>query len=289
MSYLAHISLILLIYIGLSVSLDLLVGNLGLLILCQSAFFAVGAYASALLLLNTGLPFLIVLPLVLVITSISSFPIAVAVRRLNADAVVLASFAFLLLMLDLLKNLKSITGGLVGLSDIPAADIFGIRITSTTSYALLALVLVSFIFFVVSRTRSSTFGMSARALRDDLYSAVGLGLRPLPVYLLSFALCAGLAGLMGAVYATYASYVSPSTFDMDSSILLLCMVFIGGASTRLGPILGAVLLICVPELVRILGGTGMQVGAINYITFGLLLVLFAILRPRGIMGGYVFN
>ena len=139
MSYLWHLCFIVSIYAMLSVSLDILVGHLGLLVLCQSAFFAVGSYGFAIALLKIGVPFPAAALCGIAASAGTAATVAIVARRLRGDAVVLASFALLLLLGDLLKNLRAITGGLDGLAGIPSPQLGPFRITTIWAQSLTAL------------------------------------------------------------------------------------------------------------------------------------------------------
>ena len=142
---------------------------------------------------------------------------------------------------------------------------------------------------IVTALTTGPHGRFMHGLRDDPHAAVGIGIQPLRVYIGSFILAGAVAGISGAINASYASYISPNVFGPDVSILLMAMVLLGGAATRLGPLLGAGLLLAVPEVVRLAGSGTATVGAINYIAMGCVLTVFAIVRPRGVLGGYEFQ
>ena len=289
MSYLLHLCFITSIYAILSVSLDILVGHLGLLVLCQSAFFAVGSYGFAIALLKVGAPFPAAALCGIVASAGTAATIAIVARRLRGDAVILASFALLLLLGDLLKNLRAITGGLDGLAGIPSPQLGPFQITTIWAQSLAALGLALLCWWLTHAFTRGPYGRFLHALRDDTYAAVGLRVKPLGVYVRTFTIAGAMAGLAGVLYASYASYINPNVFGPDTSILIIAMVLVGGAATRFGPIAGAVLLLTVPEVVRFAGGETAIVGSVNYIAMGTALVAFATLRPRGLLGGYEFQ
>ena len=289
MNYIWHLCFILCVYAMLSLSLDILVGHLGLLVLCQSAFFALGAYIYAIMILRFGLPVAVAVASGIIGGATVSVAIALIARRLRGDAVVLASFAFLLLLGDILKNCRNITGGLDGLAGIPSILGANPQFFSIRNQSILALVLLAISYALVFAMTQGPYSRFLHALRDDVKVAVGLRIQPATIYIRSFAIAGAIAGLSGILYANYASYINPNIFAMDTSILIMAMVLVGGAGTRFGPILGAVILLAVPEAVRIAGGGIDTIGSVNYITMGIVLIVFAILRPRGIFGGYEFQ
>ena len=289
MNYFFHILFLLGIYVILTVSLDILVGHLGLLVLCHSAFFAVGAYVSAYAMLNAGWPFVMAACLGVLATVMFSIPVALTAMRLRGDAIVLGSFSLLLITVDLLKNLRGITGGLDGLRDIPPMRLGVWSITSIPAQAIFVVLVAVVCWLSIGRITCSAQRYFLHALRDDPHAAVGLRAFSASLYLRSFALASGVAGLAGAFYATYMTYINPNVFGADQAITLTTMVLIGGASKPLGPILGAAVVLSIPEFVRTLGGGSAEVGAMNYAVMGIVLILFAAFRPRGILGGYEFK
>lgn len=289
MNYIWHLCVIFCVYAMLSLSLDILVGHLGLLVLCQSAFFALGAYIYAIMILRFGLPVAVAVASGIIGGATVSVAIALIARRLRGDAVVLASFAFLLLLGDILKNCRNVTGGLDGLAGIPSIIGANPQFFSIRNQSILALVLLAISYALVFAMTQGPYGRFLHALRDDAKVAVGLRIQPVTVYIRSFAVAGAIAGLSGILYANYASYINPNIFAMDTSILIMAMVLVGGAGTRFGPILGVVILLAVPEGVRIAGGGIDIIGSVNYIIMGTVLIIFSILRPRGILGGYEFQ
>jgi len=288
-NYAAHIIFMLAVYTLLVISLDLLVGHLGLLVLCQSAFYAIGAYVSSVLMTRWSVPFPYAASVAIVTTMFVSWPIALAARRLRGDAVVLASFAFLLVLNDVLKNWRGVTGGLDGLRDIPAIHLASFKITSLTFQAILAVALAVAGWLIVRRIVGSAFGPFLHALRDDPRGAVGLRVPAIGAYTKSFCLSSGIAAIAGVLYASYATYISPAIFDVDLSILLLAMVLLGGAATRAGPVAGAGIVVVVAEMARAIGMGSPAVGSLHFILTGLVLIIFSTIRPQGVLGGYEFR
>ncbi len=289
MNYLWHISFLLAVFTILAVSLDLLIGHLGLLVLCHSAFFAFGAYMNASFMLSFHLPFPVSCLIAILSTSIFSLPVAFAARRLRGDAVVLGSFGLLLVTVDLLKNLHNLTGGLDGLRGIPPIRIGPVQLISPKSQAVLAILLAVTSWNFAKRITSSAQVRFLHAVRDDPRAALGLRAYSTHIYIRIFAIASGMAALAGVLYSSYASYINPSVFGPDLAITLTAMVLLGGAAQPWGPVLGALIVLSVPEIVRALGGGSSYVGAVNFAVMGLVLFLFAIYRPKGILGGYEFK
>jgi branched-chain amino acid transport system permease protein len=288
-SYLNHMLFILSIYSLLALSLNLLAGHLGLLVLCHSAFYAIGSYVSSILIVRLGVPWIWAAVCAVAASAIFSLPVALATRKLRGDAVVIASFALLLVLGDVLKNWRPVTGGLDGIPAIPPPCIGPLKLASLGSQSLLALSVAVICWFLLARLAGSSFSRFLHGLRDDPYMAVGLRVPSMALYLKTFCLSAGVAGIAGVLYASFATYINPTVFGPDTSILLLVMVLLGGPATRTGPILGATIVLLIPEIVRSVGMGTSEIGALNSVFVGLVLILFAAFRPRGIVRGYEFK
>jgi len=289
MNYLIHLIFMFCIMSLLTISLDLFVGHLGILSLAHSVFWAAGAYGTGMCLLHLGWPFPMALLAGILLSIVLSQTIAISAYRLRHDAIILATLSLLMISLDLLKNLRSLTGGLDGLIGIPAPSWGGLAISNPLLQTVQAAAFLIVAVFLRNRIIYSPLGRGMHAFRDDPLSAVGLGVRPIRVFPYAAALSAALAAVAGALYATNASYLNPTTFNQDQAILLLVMVLIGGAGSKYGPLLGALILILLPEAFRMIGISSAQVGAIQQIFIGLCLITFAGFRPRGLWGGYRFK
>jgi len=288
-TYVLHIAVLWTFAASLAVSLDLVVGRLGILSLCHSAFYATGAYTTALLLTRAGVPWAVAVGLSPVAAALLSLPLASVSRRLRHDALVLATLAVLLVLIELARNLRGLTGGLDGISGIPPLSFGPLRVRHELPWVGVGLLQLALALGVVSRIGASPLGRALCAYRDDPTVAATLGVRPWYATGHAFALSAGLAGLTGGLYATYASYIGPALFGFDASVLMLAMVVVGGAGTTWGPPLGALALVLVPEAARAIGFSSAAVGAFQQILFALALLTFVLWRPRGLLGGYRFR
>lgn len=289
MNYFLHLTFTFCVMSLLTISLDLFIGQLGILSLAHTVFWAAGAYGTGICLLHFGCPFPVALLAGILLSIILSQAVAFSAFRLRHDGIILATLALLMIVFDLIKNLRGLTGGLDGMVGIPAPSWGGMVLGSPLLQTLQASIFLIAAFFLRNQIISSPIGRVMRAYRDDPLSAVGLGVRPIKVFPYTAALSAALAAVAGAIYATNASYLNPATFNQDQAILLLVMVLIGGAGSKYGPLLGALILMLLPETFRMIGISSASVGAIQQIFIGLCLVFFAVFRPRGILGGYRFK
>jgi branched-chain amino acid transport system permease protein len=287
--YLFHIIVMASFFAALAVSLDLAVGQLGILSLCHSAFYAAGAYTLAVFLEKGAVPFPLAWLLGGIVAVTLSLPQAWIARRLRHDSIVLATMAILLIVIEFIENLRSVTGGLDGITGIPHARFGPVVLRTEFSWAIAGVIVLAVTVFVVQRIRNSPLGRSLRSYRDDPVAAVALGVQPKRTIGMALALSAGLAGLAGGLYASYASFISPAVFGFDQSVLILAMVVLGGAATTNGPLLGGLILVLIPEALRFAGFESAKVGAFQQTLFGAALLAFVLWRPRGLLKGYKFR
>jgi branched-chain amino acid transport system permease protein len=288
MIYLLHVLILFALFSSFAITLDLFVGKLGILSLCHITFIAIGAYGTTIL-LKSNIPFMVawLASGALVLLLIPFF--SLISRRLQLDTLILATLAVFLIVNELIENLRGLTGGLDGIRGIPRPTFFLIEVKGEIAWLLVTTIYLILTYYIVNKIRNSSLGRSMRGFRDQQALAVSVGVNPAKTLSAGLGISAVLAALGGGLYATYLSYISPSTFTFDHAVLILTMVLIGGADTKLGPIIGAVLLISFPELLRIVGFSSTKVGAFQQTFYGFALLVFTLWRPRGIMKGYKFE
>lgn len=286
MTYLLHI----LIYIGifgiLAMSLNLLVGYTGILSLAHAAFYGVGAYVAALMALNVQTPFLLNLVLAVLAAAALGAVVGIPSLRIKDDYFIIATFAFQVIVFSVLNNWVSFTGGPMGLPGIPQPVIFGITISSHMEFLILTLIICALVFLVSRRLISSPFGRVLQAVREDEVFAQSMGKPVFSFKVRVFMLGAGMAAAAGVLYATYITYIDPTSFTVMESIFIISIVIIGGAGSLWGPVLGAVVLVALPELLRFVGLPNSVAANIRQMLYGGLLVVFMLWRPRGFMGKF---
>ena len=284
-TYIVGVLVVVTIYGLLAVSLDLLIGYTGLFTIVHGALFGMGAYTSAILAQSLGLGFWSSALAALAAGALISLLIAIPSLRVSGHYLVLASFGVQEVLHALYLNLDSVTGGPAGMRGIPRPAFFGYEIASNTSYLVLyGALAAAFIFFVVVLVRSP-FGLLLKAIREDELVPQALGKPVVALKIKAFMVSGATAGFAGAMYAHYITFVSPETFDVHASILILSMVLIGGMGTLWGPFMGAAVLIALPELLRFLPLDSTTLGPLRQIVYGVVLVVFCFLRPRGLAGG----
>lgn len=289
MDYLFHIAILVSAYLMLATALDLLAGHTGILSLTQAGFYGLGAYTSALLTVHLKMPFLISVVAGMTVAVLVSFIISLPSLRLHDDYFVIATFGFQMILFSIFNNWIALTRGPLGIPGIPPPSIFGWTITSKIEYLILAAGFAAFAYAVVWRIAESPFGRVLHAIREDEVFAQSLGKNVLRFKIVAFAVSAALAASAGSLYAHYITFIDPTSFTVMESILVISMVIIGGAGSRWGPLVGAVVLVTLPEMLRFIGLPGAVAANLRQIIYGLLLVLMMMLRPRGLMGKYGFG
>ncbi len=283
MDYIVHIINMVLIYSILAASLNLILGYGGMVSLCHAALFGIGGYTSALITMTWGFNFLVGMVMAAVVAGFIGFVLALPSLRIRDEYIILFTSAFQLVIWGLMVNEVRITHGETGLSSIPRAAIFGMRFLTPRSYLPLIAVLAVIIFLTCWRVSHSPFGRVLRCLREDEPSTRSLGKNVLQFKVLTFMVGGMIAGAAGSILAHYNAYINPVSFNLDSSILLVAMVALGGSTNMFGSVVGSLLLVGIPEALRFIQGTATLIGPLRSAIFGGLLILFMRFRPQGII------
>lgn len=289
MDYLLHIFILAAIYTTLVVSLDLLVGQTGLLSIAHAAFYGLGAYTSALLATVFHLPFISGVLAGMMVAMMISLIVSLPSLRLHDDYFVIATFGFQMILFSVFNNWMDLTRGPLGIPGIPQPVIFGWHVTTHLDFLILAAIFAYFAYFVVNRLSSSPFGRVLHAIREDKVMAGSLAKNTLCYKVTAFAVSAALAAMAGSLYASYITYIDPTNFTVMESILVLSMVIIGGAGSKWGPVIGAVVLVVLPEALRFVGFPSAIAANMRQIIYGALLVIMMMFRSRGLVGKYGFG
>jgi branched-chain amino acid transport system permease protein len=224
----------------------------------------------------------------MLIAAILSLLISIPSARLHGDYLVIATFGFQIIVFSLFNNLVALTNGPQGLPGIPAPDIWGVSVEGR-DFTILLLASTIGCYSLVRRILKTPLGRLLHAIREDEAFAQSLGRNTLVAKVVVFSIATGLAAWAGALYATYITYIDPTTFGASESIVILSMVIIGGAGSLHGPLLGAIMLTALPELLRFLGLPGPIAAALRQVLYGVILAGLMILRPKGILGRFGFQ
>ena len=308
-----------LLYVLLALGLNIVVGFAGLLDLGFVAFYAVGAYMYALLasphlyenfewiaqLLPNGLhtPIWVVIPLAVFLAGIAGVLLGTPVLKLRGDYLAIVTLGFGEIIRVFLNNLEhpvNITNGPRGLDRIDSMSLFGFsfgksldigdfRIPSVTLYYYLFLVLVVVSVVICRRLEMSRIGRAWMAIREDEIAAKAMGINTRNMKLLAFAMGATFGGVAGSMFASFQGFVSPESFSLMESIMIVAMVVLGGIGHIPGVILGAVLLAALPEVLRYVAGplqdlTGGRLDAaiLRQLLIASAMIIIMLMRPRGL-------
>ncbi|WP_210483999.1 branched-chain amino acid ABC transporter permease [Microvirga antarctica] len=266
-----------LIFIILALGYDVLLGFTGLLSFGHIGLFAIGAYTSAILVMSTGAPFLVGLLGAAVLTGFIGFLIAIPALRIKGHYLTLLTLALGEVIRLVIRSADSLTHGSSGLSGIPRPDIFGYSFRQATPLYYLLLFFAVLAILFVWRLKISRFGRAFMSIRDAEIGAEVCGVNTSAMKMMSFAISAVLAGIAGSLYAHTMRFISPEFFGLGLTTTLLAMVLIGGRGTVVGPVVGAALLIVLPEALRF-------VKDYYLIVFGIAIWLCVIGMPDGLAG-----
>lgn len=287
MNYVFHIIIMINIYIILTVSTNLLVGMTNLLSLGQAAFYGIGAYIGVGILMYLKLPLIPSLLLVMVGTAVSSLIIAYPTLRLKGDYFVLGTLGFQLIVFTTLYNWVSVTRGPYGIPGIPAPKLFGfIEISGIISFLIFSSIMSLLTIGLFYRLIHSPFGRVLKGIRDDEIAVLSLGRNVTAFKIWVFVISSAFIGIAGFLYATYVSYIDPTSFNLDEAIFILAAVLIGGTGNIRGPVVGAIFVVVLPELLRFVGFPDAVAANLRQIVYGLLLILLMMFRPQGLAGEY---
>ena len=289
MDYLLHILILVCLYGILSISLNLIAGYAGLVSIAHAAFYGLGAYVVALMSLKLGSPFAVNIVCACAVSGLLGVVVGIPSLRIRDDYFVIATFAFQVIAFSLFNNWVSLTGGPMGLPGIPPPVVFGLELSSPFAFLVLA---ASGCLLTIGISRlvvKSAFGRVLKAIREDEVFTQAAGKNVAAFKVLVFMIGACLAGLAGGLYACYISFIDPTSFTVMESIFIISVVIIGGAGNLWGSVLGAAVLVILPEALRFLGLPSSVAANVRQILYGSLLVVFMLWRPQGLIGEYSFR
>ncbi len=276
-TYFLHILISIGFYTVLALSLNLVTGFAGQLSLGHVAFYGIGAYTAALLMLNFGVNFWLASIASAASAALFGFLLGLPTLRLKGDYLAIVTLGFAEIIRLVLVNWAELTRGPMGLPGIPSPELLGYTFSSRISFYYLTLAFVFFTICFMRRLTNSGVGMAMQTVKVDEIAAESIGIYPIKYKLLAFVISAAFAGVAGSFYASYISFISPDTFVYNDSCTILAMVVLGGLGSIPGSIIGAGVLTVIPELLRDLSNYRMLI-------FGFLMVFMMIFRPTGFWG-----
>lgn len=262
----------------LAMGFNILAGYTGQISLGQAAFYAIGAYTSALLNTKLHLNFWIGLIAAIIVSGLFGLILAIPALKVKGKYLVLLTIGFGEIVRLVLLNWKAVTGGTSGVLGIKAPAIFGYTFNKLNKYYYFALVFCVLLYILQKRLITTRVGRAFIAIREDENAAELSGINLSEYKIKAFVISAIYCGVAGVLYAHMVKYVSPDTFRYDESVMILSMAVIGGIGTFDGPIIGSILLTILPEVLR-------KIGNFRLVTYGLLLIIVIMFYPGGIIHG----
>lgn len=274
--YYIHIACMIGINILIALGMHAVTGLAGQINMGQYGFYCIGAYASAIILTNSGLGFMPSLLIVIAISAVFGLLVGLPSLRIEGPYLALATIGFAE-SVRLFINSAAWAGKADGIIRIPKLDFFGLEaVTKTQSYYfIMSFVLVCII--VINNLMRSNYGNRFKAIKDDALVASVMGINVTNVKLLAFMISAVFGGIAGALYASYANYINPTTFITALQTNFMLMVVLGGLGSSWGAMLGAVLVTVIFEYTR-------AYVLYQKIAFGVMMILIVLFLQRGIAG-----
>jgi branched-chain amino acid transport system permease protein len=285
-----------------AIGLNLLTGFTGQVSLGHAAFLGAGAYTAAYVGGELDLPFVVWLPAAAIVGALVGLAIGPFALRLRGNYLAIVTLGLVFVAQFVFENWTSVTGGSNGTSvtapvkigpvDFADLSVLGKQFTRDQGYFYLVWMLVAIVALLAKNIVRTRPGRAMQAVRDRDLAAEAIGVELARYKVLAFVLSSALAGVAGALYGSYQRFVNPSEFSLFVSIAYIAMIVVGGAGTIFGSILGALFITAVPRVIEelsaipavesMLDTAGITVYSLNQAVFGLLIVLFLMLEPRGL-------
>ncbi len=274
-SYGVYLCTLFCVYLMATYGLNLTVGYAGQMSLGHAAFFGIGAYVAAIA-LKAGMPFLIVLPIAAVACFAVGLALGFPALRVQHHYLAFATLGFNVLVYLVMRNEEKVTGGTFGISGIPRPSLLGLSLDGALVFfwftLFFTLVLIGLLWWLLR----SPWGRAFAALRDNPIRAESLGVNITAYTLLAFAIGAACAGVGGVFFAALVQFIEPAPFHVTTSLMMLLAVIVGGSGRFLGPVLGTVVIILLPEWLRFMQNWYLAV-------FGIAIVALMMWLPGGIL------
>lgn len=264
------------LYAVLALSLNIILGQAGLFHMGHAAFYAMGAYTSAILNTAYNVPILWTMPLAGLVAALFALIVARPIIHLRGDYLLIVTIGIVeIVRIALINNVFGITGGSNGIFGISRPMLFGYKIAKPIQFYYLVWGWVAFSILLFRRLECSRFGRALNYIKEDDVAAEGSGVNTAYYKLAAFVLGALWAGMTGTLFAAKMTIISPESFTFWESVVLFAIVILGGGSNR-GVMLGAFLLVGLPELFR-------DFASARMLFFGLAMIAMMIFRPQGLL------
>jgi branched-chain amino acid transport system permease protein len=280
MEYVYSVLILVGIYVILAASFNLIIGFGGLVSIAHPIFFALAGYCSAILNLHFGVPIPVAIIAGALFSTAMSFALSLPSLRVSGDYLLIASIGFQLGFVEVIKNIEmaGAASGLTGIHSLYGGP------NRSLLFALTVLAVAAAVVLLVHRMTSGDYGRAIQAMRDDEEAFTSLGRNAMAIKIAIFAVGSGLAGLAGALYAHHFEFLSPEQFGITQSALILTMVVVGGMGTTAGPVVGALLLIVLPQAITFLNLPPSVMAPLQGMLYTGLVLVFLYVRPAGLVG-----
>lgn len=265
------------IYAVVSLSQDIVLGRAGMYEMGHAVYFGIGAYTTAILNTQYGVPILWTMPIAVVVAAAFGGLLSAPIVKLRGDYLLVATIGFSeIFRMAMVNDVGGVTGGPDGIYGVGVPSIFGHQIMSQGGMFVVDWVLLGIVLLLMNNLENSRLGRVFRYLKEDELAATTLGVNARYYKIVAFALGAGVAGAAGTLFASQLATVSPSAFVFTESVTLFAIVIVGGQASIPGVLLGTVLMFVVPQVFR-------DLAEYRYFVFGLAMIVVMVLRPQGIL------
>ena len=265
------------LYAILGLSLNIILGYAGMFHMGHAAFYAIGAYTTAILNTSYGVPVLWTLPLSGLAAALFALAVARPIIHLRGDYLLIVTIGMVeIVRIALINDVFGITGGANGIFGIDRPQLFGFKIRQPQHFFYLIWLFAGLTILLFSLLERSRFGRALNYLREDEVAAEGSGINTAAYKLAAFVLGAGWAGMAGTMFAAKMTIISPESFSFWESVVLFMIVILGGAGNIAGVILGAFLVVGLPEIFR-------DFASARMLFYGLAMMFMMIYRTQGIL------
>ena len=283
MDYVLHILVMVCLYSILATSFNLLIGFAGLFALSQAAFYAFGAYATAILSVKLGLAFPLPLTAAILFTAAVGILVALPAIRISGDYLVIVTLALQVIALAVIVNWHGLTGGPDGIRGVAPLHFLGLPLDTPRRFLPVAALAAAAGFLIAWRLAHSPFGRALRAMRENEAGAEAVGKNLLYMKVVVFAFSAGLAAVAGSLYAHYFTYVGADGFTIEQTIYILAMVILGGTGNLWGSVAGAAILVVLPDALQFIHLPVEIADKSRLVIYGVLLMAVLRFRPQGLL------
>lgn len=265
------------LYVILALSLNLILGHAGLFHMGHAAFYAVGAYTTAILNTTYHIPILWLLPVSGVIAALFAAVVARPIIHLRGDYLLIVTIGIVeIVRIALINNVFDITGGANGIFGISRPELFGMKIRKPHEFYYYIWLFAAITVYLFHRLENSRFGRALNYIKEDEVAAEGSGINTAHYKLIAFVIGAFWAGMVGNIFASKMTIIAPESFSFWESVVLFTIVILGGSGSIRGVILGAFLIVGLPELFRGFASARMLI-------FGAAMMAMMIFRTEGIL------